>query len=264
MSDVSGVSAPVAVPGLEAFAARGRVLVALDFDGVLAPIVDDPDAARATPEAAEALRRLVDPGRTDVALVSGRDIDDLAARAQPPAGVVLVGGHGTQSSLEGGAAALSPQEAALLERLVDRVESIAATHPGVRVERKPMSVVLHTRTAERPVAQEAAEAALAGPAALPGAHALRGKEVVEIGAVPLGKGGGLRRLRERLSGDGAPVEAVFFAGDDVTDEDAFAVLDPAAGDLGVKVGEGQTAARARVADPHAVAALLAALADLRG
>ena len=57
--------------------------------------------------------------------------------------------------------------------------------------------------------------------------------------------------------------AVLFAGDDVTDEDAFAALSPADGDVTVKVGDGETAAGLRVGSPAEVAELLHALADLR-
>ena len=259
MSLDAGVAA-----ALRGFAARGRVLVALDFDGVLSPLVDEPSAARPLPEAVAALERLV--ATTDVALVSGRDLDDLRACAAPPAGVVLVGGHGTQSSLEGaaGGQTLSAAESALLERLGTALDGIAAGRAGVHVERKPMSAVLHTRRASRPDAEAATAQALAGPATWEGVHPLRGKEVVELGAVQLGKGAGLLRLRERLSAQGPPVAAVLFAGDDVTDENAFAALSPADGDVTVKVGEGPTAASLRVGSPVEVAQLLHALADLRG
>ena len=254
---------PEVLTALREFAARGRVLVALDFDGVLSPLVDDPSAARPLPEASAALERLV--ADTDVALVSGRDLDDLRACANPPAGVVLVGGHGTQSSLEGaaGGQSLSEAEADLLRRLGAALDEIAAGRDGVHVERKPMSAVLHTRRASRPDAESATQAALAGPATWDGVHALRGKEVVELGAVELGKGAGLLRLRERLTGEGPAVEAVLFAGDDVTDENAFTALSPEEGDLTVKVGDGETAAVLRVGSPVEVAELLDALADLR-
>ena len=49
---------------------------------------------------------------------------------------------------------------------------------------------------------------------------------------------------------------MLYAGDDVTDEHALATLDPAAGDVGVKVGAGETVASFRVADPDAVAEVL--------
>jgi trehalose-phosphatase len=265
---VSGPDVPGPLDGdldaaLARFAGRGRVLVALDFDGVLSPIVDEPSAARPLPAAAEALERLV--ASTDVALVSGRDLDDLRARAAPPAAVVLVGGHGTQSSLEGaaGGQSLSEAESALLERLGTELDALVEGVGGAHVERKPMSAVLHTRRASRPDAERLTQAALAGPATWEGVHALRGKEVVELGAVELGKGAGLLRLRDRLTADGPAVEAVLFAGDDVTDEDAFAALDPAAGDVTVKVGDGETGAAFRVEGPADVAALLHRLADLR-
>ncbi|MEZ0165303.1 trehalose-phosphatase [Kineococcus sp. LSe6-4] len=262
MNPQEGTGADVAA-ALERFAARGRVLVALDFDGVLAPIVDEPSAARPLPEAVTALERLV--ATTDVALVSGRDLDDLRACAAPPAAVVLVGGHGTQSSLEGaaGGQSLDEAESDLLDRLGAELDRLTADVAGAHVERKPMSAVLHTRRAARPDAERVTRAVLAGPATWEGVHALRGKEVVELGAVELGKGAGLLRLRERLSADGPPVEAVLFAGDDVTDEDAFTALDPGAGDVTVKVGDGQSAAGFRVQGPVDVAGLLHRLADLR-
>ena len=55
---------------------------------------------------------------------------------------------------------------------------------------------------------------------------------------------------------------VLYAGDDVTDERAFAILDDDAGDVTIKVGEGPTIARHRLADPEAIAAMLTILASL--
>jgi trehalose 6-phosphate phosphatase len=55
--------------------------------------------------------------------------------------------------------------------------------------------------------------------------------------------------------------AVFFAGDDVTDEDAFAALE--ADDVGVKAGEGSTLANFRVKGPAEIARAITLLADLR-
>jgi trehalose 6-phosphate phosphatase len=86
---------------------------------------------------------------------------------------------------------------------------------------------------------------------------MEGKAVVELSVVEASKGAAVRALRERLG-----VDAVLFAGDDVTDETALSTLEPDR-DVGVKVGEGPTAAAHRVADPEAVAALLTELADLR-
>jgi trehalose 6-phosphate phosphatase len=84
-----------------------------------------------------------------------------------------------------------------------------------------------------------------------------GKEVLELAVTDADKGSALRRLRAETG-----AAAALYLGDDVTDEDAFRALHP--GDLGVKIGTGDTAARFRVADPAAAIALLGRLADLLG
>jgi len=91
---------------------------------------------------------------------------------------------------------------------------------------------------------------------------MRGKEVVELSVSDATKGAALRRLRA-LTGTAPGPGGVLYAGDDVTDETAFAVLDDDAGDVTVKVGPGETGARHRVPDPQAVARLLQELAALR-
>ena len=85
-----------------------------------------------------------------------------------------------------------------------------------------------------------------------------GKDIIEFSVRDAHKGDGIERLREYTR-----ATAVLFAGDDVTDEDGFSVLRPADGDVGVKVGEGDTAAQYRVADERAVATLLTLLAGAR-
>jgi trehalose-phosphatase len=244
---------------LAAFGARDQVLVALDFDGVLAPIVEVPSAARALPEAADALAALAAADGVHLALVSGRQLADLRVVAAPPGPALLVGSHGAETSFADGGL-LAPDQADLLRRVEAAVVSIVERHPGTKVERKPTAIVLHTRVAERDAAEAATAEALAGPASWPGVHVTQGKEVVELAVTAVTKGAALTVLRERL---GLPSGGVLYAGDDVTDERAFAVLDDDAGDLTVKVGPGETVARHRVPGPPDVAALLGRLADLR-
>ena len=85
---------------------------------------------------------------------------------------------------------------------------------------------------------------------------MSGKQVVEASVVRTSKGLAITRLRDELGAD-----AVFFAGDDVTDEAGFAALGP--GDVGVKVGAGPTAAGHCVADTPTLADVLRWLADHR-
>ncbi|MDF2846614.1 MAG: trehalose-phosphatase, partial [Oerskovia sp.] len=95
---------PVAAEAAGSGAAEGSDsdarLVALDFDGTLAPLVDDPLAARMTPAARAAVDRLgaaLEGTTTRLALVSGRNLADLAACSEPPVGSFLVGSHGAET-----------------------------------------------------------------------------------------------------------------------------------------------------------------------
>lgn len=244
---------PDLVDALDVFSRHGRVLVALDFDGVLAPIVESPGDARALPASAAALSALSRLTRAEVALVSGRAMTDLRAVASPPAGVLLVASHGAESDAV--TTDLDDDAEARLADVLTGLEQVTATHPGTAVERKPTGAVLHTRRASRETAAAAGEAVRGRVAAWPGVHAMEGKEVLELSVVRTDKGTAVTALRERLG-----VDAVLYAGDDTTDETVFAVL--AAGDVGIKVGDGETAARHRVADPAAVSAVLEHLIPL--
>ena len=240
--------------------AGGPVLVALDFDGVLAPFVAHPPDARATPAAVSALARL---GRVDgihVALVSGRSVGSLAAVAQVPDGTLLVGSHGaehgswsTASGLHHDPVVLEPDAARTYAELEAALDSgVAGT--TAQVEHKPTTLVLHTRIASD-ADRERLTAWAVDLGTRAGVDVMLGKEMVELSVVTVTKGDALRALRERLG-----AARVLYAGDDVTDERAFVALGQQ--DVTVKVGPGPTAARHRVADPDAAAALLHRLADL--
>lgn len=235
------------------------LLVALDFDGVLAPLQDDPEASRPLPAAAAALSRLA-RAQVPLALVSGRGLADLADKADPPPGTYLVGSHGAEygrwsDGLQREQAELDADATALLAELTAAMEELVAGSTG-RVEHKPTSVVLHTRTASADDATRLVAAAL-DLGARPGVDALRGKDVVELSVLAVTKGDALGVLRRRLA-----VSHLLYAGDDVTDERAFTALEP--DDLTIKVGSGETSARHRVADPEEMASVLARLADLLG
>lgn len=240
---------------LAAYAARPRILVALDVDGVLAPIVARPQDARALPESMALLAELAARPGVEVALVTGRSLAGLVPVLTPPPGVHVVASHGAEvDGLD--LTLLDEPAAAALEGARRVVDAIVAAYPGTSREDKPAAVVLHTREADRELAAAAMTALRGRLDALPGIHALPGKEVLELSAVRADKGTALLALRDRLG-----VDSVLYAGDDVTDEHAFAVLGE--GDVTVKVGEGDTAARHRIADPVAVTDLLAGLAAAR-
>lgn len=207
-----------------------RVLVASDFDGTLAELVDHHDDVVANRKALALLARLERNPDVAVAVVSGRSREDLLSILGQPEGWIVVGEHGGDTgdsqSVDSDAVAAVAQQ----------LHEIASENPGTRVETKRMSVVFHYRTAEGDV-DDALDQVRA--VAEPQMVVSEGKKVVEIHISTITKGGAVASLRIELEAD-----AVIFVGDDVTDETVFSTLGPA--DIGVKVGEGQTVARHRV------------------
>ena len=100
----AGIIAPGVSDPLEAAITRlartERLLVALDFDGTLAPLVDRPEDARATDRSRAAIERLAAADDTRVAIVSGRALESLGEVASPPDGTLLSGSHGVELQLD--------------------------------------------------------------------------------------------------------------------------------------------------------------------
>ena len=270
------------------------MVVAVDFDGTLAPFVTDPLAARALPGGLEALRAAAALWGVTAAVVSGRDLATLGALTGIGAddGIVLIGSHGAEVGAQTGAqtgtepahqpaaldetatstarrrrpdtqaahqpALLDETAAALLAVVRAELEAIQSRYPAVRLEDKPSAVVLHTRGVEPSAAAAATTAALEVGGRHTGVHVLPGKDVVELTVLAADKGSALLDLARATGKD-----ATLYIGDDVTDERAFAALHPEGGDLTVKVGDGETTATHRVCGPEAVVELLALFVGLR-
>jgi trehalose 6-phosphate phosphatase len=248
---------------LDAAATTERLLVASDFDGTLAPIVNNPADARPLPHAADALIALAALPATTVALVSGRALRVLRELSSMPPAVHLVGSHGAEFDTGGqersdsgnvkGFAHDIDQE--LLARINEELTAIAATRPGVTVEPKLASVALHVRNASPTDGSDALEAARAAAESWD-AELTEGKAVLEFAVISTDKGKAIDIIRDREN-----ATAVVFFGDDVTDEKAF--LRMRDGDLGVKVGPGDTHAAYRVESPEDVEAALTHLLERR-
>jgi trehalose 6-phosphate phosphatase len=238
---------------LVAAASSERLLVAVDFDGTLAPIVEVPADARSLPEGLETLELLATLPDTFAALVSGRARADLAALAPVSDDVRLVGSHGAEID----DVVLSPDDAERLISLFSDVRVIVDGIAGVTLEGKPAGVAVHVRRAARDDAARVTDAVLAGPARSAGVHVTHGKEVVELSVLVADKGKALDRLRAESG-----ATSVVYLGDDVTDEAALASL--RGDDVGVKVGDAESVARHRIAGPSDVVAVLQLLAAERG
>ena len=180
----------------------------LDFDGVLAPIVDRSEDAAPPPETRAELERLV--GRyAIVAVVSGRATEDVRERVGVE-GVVCVGSHGLE---------LAPQ--AERWRRVISAFAASAPWPPEEIEVKGLAVAFHFRSREDE--QEAMRELdrIAEAAACQGLMARYGRKVLEV-LPPVGshKGTAVRQMLEERG-----LRRALAAGDDTTDLDAFAALD---------------------------------------
>lgn len=247
--------------GTELRAALGRIaqvpqlLVGCDYDGTLAPLVDDPTAAGPLPEAVAAVRALASLPQTVVAVISGRALRDLATLSRLPSEVHLVGSHGSEFDL-GFIQRLEPELRDLHSRLLSELTDISRAHPGMRLETKPASVAVHVRGADPEVGERALEAIRCGPATWPDVHVTSGKDVIELSLLATDKGAAVNTLRAQTS-----ASAVLYLGDDVTDENAFRKLHGP--DLGIKVGPGETHAAYRVDEPIDAVRVLGFLLEAR-
>lgn len=218
--------------------ARGPVLVGLDFDGTLAPIVDHPDLATPAPGAVDLLSALVAAEGIEVVVVSGRSLADLRRRLGDVPGVTLIGEHGNDFEDR----ATDPT----IAELAAKVGELARELEGAVVEVKPSSVAFHYRNLPDPDARAALERIKGWAAQTNGIRILEGKKVIELTTATGSKGDAI----VELAGDAG----VIYFGDDVTDETVFEAL--GTGDIGVKVGDGPTRANYRVKDVAGVLSIL--------
>ncbi|MCW4466511.1 trehalose-phosphatase [Glutamicibacter sp. MNS18] len=263
MDSLPSTLAPELRQALTRLAGSSPLVIALDFDGTMAPLVDRPEDARPLPDSAKLAIELSQQSGVVTALISGRDLQSLRAVHPLPRPEVLIGSHGAErevpASLRSAAQQieLTGDQSDLLREATKIMEQVSADFTGTSVEYKPASTVLHVRQADEATGLQALEAAQKHLGELSGLRLLAGKAVLEASVLHATKGQALQWLRE-VTG----ASSLLFVGDDVTDEDGFRVLDSA--DLGIKVGAGDTAAAHRIASPSELPAVLRFLLAKRG
>jgi trehalose 6-phosphate phosphatase len=239
-----------------------RAVVALDYDGTLAPIVDRPSDAVPAPGALDVLTALA-PRVGVLALVTGRPADvvvELGGLAVVP-GLVVLGQYGAQRWAAGQLTA--PRQLPGVDAARRALPQLLAAE-GAELEDKGLSLVVHTRRSPEPAG---ALDRLAGPVAVVAADAglelHPGRLVLELRPPGFDKRGALLSLCDPLP------SAVLFAGDDLGDLPAYDAVDELRGQgvAGVAVcsgsAEGPAALRERadlvVDGPAGVVALLQSL-----
>jgi trehalose-phosphatase len=239
-----------------------RLAVFLDFDGTLAPIVDDPDQAIMDAGSRTAVETL--SALADVAIISGRDLTDVQSRVNLDAvyvagshGFDIAGPRGSGRTLQQGTDCLPDLDIA--ERLLR--ERLAAV-PGAALERKRFSISVHYRHVPGDRAGRVEDIVDDVMAETGGLKKDGGKNVVQIGPdMDWHKGKAILWILRELGYDRDGVLPIFI-GDDLTDENAF--RDIRGWGIGIVVGDEDrvTAADHALSSPNEVTRFLRMLTDL--
>ena len=244
---------------MDAAASAPKLLIALDFDGTLAPLVDNPDDARMTAPAREALVRLAGAHNTVVALVSGRGLANLRTVSEADPRWWLIGSHGieVEGPANGDVVAVPTANPDDLQSLWDDFSEVAKKYEGTWVETKPWGAAMHTRGVDDSIEQQVQAEVREKIAPYGEALTTRlGHGIIESSLQSQTKADGLLALQGHVGPD-----VTVFAGDDRTDEDAMVVLGQS--DIGIRVGEGPTAAPYFLESAYDMADFLTELASKR-
>ena len=246
---------------LEALLGGRTPAIFLDYDGTLTPIVDRPELAILSDDGRAVVTALA--AKRPVAVVSGRDRPDVE-KLVGIGGLVFAGSHGFDIMTPDGKAVdneVGGDATGLLDQVENRMSGLLAPIDGSLVERKKFSIAAHYRLvadADYPAFRGALDTVLSE---FPNIKEKPGKKVFEIQPrIDWDKGKAVLYLLKALGLDGPEYLPMFF-GDDVTDEDAFKVLQT--GGAGVIVSDPSddatdrtTYAHFRVHDPDQLLALL--------
>jgi trehalose 6-phosphate phosphatase len=244
---------------IEGRPAGTRLVLLCDFDGTLADLHQDPAVPKLIPERRELLLALVARNDMSLGLVSGRRIVDLRRRTQLPDSVYHAGLHGLEIEV-GDRRWHHPEleDRRLYTRaLVERLTRLTGDVPGTIIEDKDVSVVVHVRAVEpaRRAEALARASALAAPTLASGELVMMGGSfMIEfLPNLAWNKGDATRWILDDVAARHGVEPWTVFVGDDVTDENAFAVIQRG---IGVLVGNRPTAAAHRLPSPAEVEHLL--------
>lgn len=234
-----------------------RLAFFFDFDGTLADIVDHPEHVNVSEATRLTLAELSRRSGGAVAIITGRDIASIDHFLQPEK-LPVAGVHGLTRRDVNGHVHRPDFDAAKLDDIEAQLQPLVDREKGLLLERKHGAIALHYR--QRPELEEACIRAMESAAGEAGSITLRrGKMVIEAVGYPTNKGSAIDSfLQEKPFLGRIPI----FAGDDLTDEDGFGLVNERNG-ISIKVGAGETKARWRVEDRNGLLVWLnAIIADL--
>jgi trehalose-phosphatase len=185
----------------------GTTLLAFDFDGTLAPIRPNPNEVRMERGAAALLGEASHIRGVSVAVLSGRDVADVAWRVNIP-GAYIVGSHGLEIVAPGGVTIRDtpPLEVEPEAALLQEIEA-----SGLRIERKKHAIALHWRGVPYPAIEPVVDG-FRDWARRRRLDVIEGRCVVEARAPGGRKESALRWLAHAVG-----ASRIVYAGDDITD-----------------------------------------------
>lgn len=229
-----------------------------DFDGTLADIAEHPEDVAITRETRRVLERLLDASSGAVAIITGRDIVSID-RFLAPLKLPIAGVHGLMRRDANGHLHSPEFDMSALKAIENELQSLAEKEGGLLLERKHGAIALHYR--QRPELEKACIETMERVAARSGNIELRrGKMVIEAIGCQTDKGAAIEHFLQEAPFRG---RTPFFAGDDLTDEDGFALLNELDG-ISVKVGPGETKARYRTENRETLLSWLNSLLETQG
>ncbi len=247
------------IDGVIAEASRApRLVVFLDYDGTLVPIVNDPALAAPTPELPGLVRALATTPGTEVHIVTGRS-PELIDRWLGPLPVALHAEHGAWMKQGGTWTRFAPLDLVWRPAVLALFQEFAETTPGSLVEEKRTALAWHYRNVDHWLALSRLDDLRRALIDVlpPSAAILEGDMVLEVRPASVSKGAVADRVLERAEGE----PLILAVGDDRTDEDLFAALPQSA--LTVHVGPMASIARFEVASDREVRDLIRRIAEAR-
>ena len=247
MSQIDNAS-PHVIPQLAIFT---------DFDGTLVELAETPDGIDVPQSLAHQLERAARELDSAFAVLTGREIADID-RFLSPLLLPIAGAHGTQRRrADGFVESVDPASILGAEAIAEAMQSLVDAHPGLLMETKEGAVAVHYR--QSPELEDAVRIAMQEAVhSVTDFELVPGKMVIEARPRGVSKGEALRAfMREEPFIGRTPI----FIGDDTTDEDGFIAAQELGG-VGIKLGEGETAARMRIANVASVHALIQGLGDI--
>lgn len=222
----------------EKLEAASRVLLLLDYDGTLTPIVPSPEDALLDTDTRQILQSLAGNGRFVVGVISGRELSQTKELVGIPS-LYYAGNHGLEMSGPN-FVYTNPSgihSRSVLNRIVHSLQEKLNPIEGVLLEDKGLTLAVHYRMVEGKAARRKVKrifASICQPYLDQGyIHIAYGKKVMEIRPpVDWHKGQAVLLLKKH-AGEGIPLCTIYI-GDDLTDEDAFRVMSP--WDISVCVG----------------------------